>query len=243
MFLFADDTSLLKEIDSNNIITNFNIINKDLETINKWAKLWRVKFNANKTNYMIFSNKSNRLNYPNIYFNGENICKVQYHKHLGITLSDNMTWDQHINNICCKAAKRVDSLKRLKYILPRKSLKIIYTSLIRPVIEYGSIIFDNTSAKNGLRLEAVQRSAMLGCTGAYRLTSTTNMLGELSLDTLETRRCFTRLCTMYRIANNLTPEYLTELVTHSKDMNRRQLKYMTHHIYMKTAKKYAAYDD
>ena len=53
--LFADDTALIKEI--NNTINDFRELNNDLETLNSWSKQWLIAFNADKTNYLIFSNK------------------------------------------------------------------------------------------------------------------------------------------------------------------------------------------
>ena len=44
--LFADDTSLSLAL--NNPDSQAEILNDDLETINKWAKKWKVRFNKEK---------------------------------------------------------------------------------------------------------------------------------------------------------------------------------------------------
>ena len=67
------------------------------------------------------------------------------HKHLGLYFSHDCTWHQHINNITVKAWARINIMRKLKFKLDRKSLETIYTAFIRPLIEYGDIIWDNYS--------------------------------------------------------------------------------------------------
>jgi hypothetical protein len=40
--LFADDTTLIKTLDNND---PFDILNNDLERLNKWSVQWRITFN------------------------------------------------------------------------------------------------------------------------------------------------------------------------------------------------------
>jgi hypothetical protein len=41
--LFADDTTLIKAIDNND---PFDILNNDLERLNKWSVQWRINFST-----------------------------------------------------------------------------------------------------------------------------------------------------------------------------------------------------
>ncbi|CAG2224843.1 unnamed protein product [Mytilus edulis] len=65
-------------------------LNEDLQTLNDWSKQWLVDFNPQKTEYMVFNFRKDA---QPIYlkFNGELIKKVDDHKHLGVTFSDNST--------------------------------------------------------------------------------------------------------------------------------------------------------
>ena len=96
-YLFADDTSLLATINPKNVVSTFSDMNNDLETLSNWANQWRVTFNASKTVYMIISNKSKVPRYPDLYLHGERLTKVTSHKHLGVTLTSNMSWNLHID--------------------------------------------------------------------------------------------------------------------------------------------------
>ena len=72
------------------------------------------------------------------------IKEVENHKHLGLYFSNDGTWHTHISYIKEKAWHRIKILQKLKFQLDRKSLEIIYTSFIRPILEYGNEIWDNS---------------------------------------------------------------------------------------------------
>ena len=88
----------------------------------QWAESWLVKFNANKSEALLISRKTNRPLHPQLLMNNEPIKEVSYHKHLGIFLSSDGTWHDHINSITSKAWLRVNLMRKLKFLLDRKSL-------------------------------------------------------------------------------------------------------------------------
>jgi len=69
--------------------------------------------------------------------------EFQSHKHLGITISQNGKWNEHIQSIVSKACSRLNLLRKLLFTIDRKSLQILYFSLVRPIMEYGDIVWDN----------------------------------------------------------------------------------------------------
>ena len=71
------------------------------------------------------------------------IIEVDHHKHLGVYLSNDCTRHHHINYIKEKTWFRVNIMRRLKFVLDRKSLEVIYTAFIRPCLEYSGVIWDN----------------------------------------------------------------------------------------------------
>lgn len=56
---------------------------------------------------------------------------------LGIFLSNDGTWYEHINYITSKAWQKIFIMRKLKFLLDRESLNIVYVSFIRPVLEYA----------------------------------------------------------------------------------------------------------
>jgi hypothetical protein len=203
---YADDTTLLETVKTP--IESVNKINKDLEIISKWAKMWRVTFNPDKTFYLIISLKTTPRYYPPINLDGIQIQETTQFTNLGITLTKNMSWKPHIDKLIDKASKRVTMLKRYQHKLPRPALETIYLTMIRPVLEYGNIIYDNCPNYINNKLEAVQRRAALICTGAYRHTENKRLLNELGWESLYDRRQQHKLIMYYKIASKQVPDYL-----------------------------------
>ena len=60
----------------------------------------------------------------------------------------------------------VGSLRKLYYIIPRKSLMTIYKSFIRPHLDYCDLIYDKPSNESFCnKIESIQYNAMLAITG------------------------------------------------------------------------------
>ena len=139
--LFVDDTSLFIILDNPDVAAE--ILNADLEKIAKWAEAWLVKFNPLKTETLLISRKINKPVHSSLIMLGQQIKEVEFHKHLGIYIfSNDGLWHKHIDYIKEKAWTRI-IMRRLKYELDRKSLGIIYTTFIRPILEYADVIWDN----------------------------------------------------------------------------------------------------
>ena len=81
ILIFADDTTLLT-FGANSLETS-NTLNRDLVKISNWAKTWKVKFGADKSRTVVFTNKTPQVS-PPIVLNSDPIKQVEIHKHLGI---------------------------------------------------------------------------------------------------------------------------------------------------------------
>ena len=216
--LFADDTSLL-DIFTNPLTSSLKI-NRDLERIYKWGRLWRVKFNPIKTIFQIISNRKNVI-YPNLIFDGVVIKRSIEHVHLGLTITSNLSWQRHIDKAILKANKLLYVMNNIKTKLPRNALCALYKSMLLPVIEYCDVIFDNCTIRAALALENVQRWAALACTGAYKHTSNDRLLLELNWIPLRQRRTNHKLVILYKIIHGLAPSYLTAILPRPRDAGYR----------------------
>ena len=93
--LFADDTSLgysSSNVDEIKIVAEHDFIELDI-----WSKKWLMSFNPDKTEIMIFNNITLPDNFE-LSFNGNPINLTNNHKHLGVTLSSDAKWNEHIDN-------------------------------------------------------------------------------------------------------------------------------------------------
>ena len=86
---------------------------------------------------MIVSNKKVPTVYPHLYLNGHVLTKVGSHKHLGMTLTKDMSWNLHIDVIIKKAASRLSGIRRIRFLITRKARVTLYNALVLPILEYG----------------------------------------------------------------------------------------------------------
>ena len=127
--LFADDTSLFIIVED--AITAAACLNNDLDKISQWAAKWLVTFHPSKTESLLISRKTIKERHPPIFMQNHRVVEVHSHKHLGVVLSSDCSWHQHVKYITDKAWNRINIMRKLKFKLDRKSLEIIYIAFIR----------------------------------------------------------------------------------------------------------------
>ena len=208
--LYADDTTLY--VASDDLEEGSALLNEDLSAISEWANQWLVTFCPQKTVYMHVSLKKDKQNPPPIFFEGKQLEEVQHHKHLGVVFSNNLTWSEHITSIAKSAGKCVGAMKKLKHSVDRKTLNSVYLTFVRPKLEYASIVWQDCSDVNSQLLENLQLDAARVVTGAKRGTSHALIYEECGWPLLSKRREEQQLIQFYKMTNNMTPDYLTDLI-------------------------------
>ena len=107
------------------------------------------------------SNKSDwKLNPPPVIFDNTAVSEVNHHTYLGITFSFNLRWNTHVDELCTKANKRLKVMLPLKYKLDQRSLQNMYKSFVRPVMEYGIVVWGRTYDTSLSKLEERNIKAM-----------------------------------------------------------------------------------
>ena len=101
----------------------------------------------------------------------QTLGNVQSAKYLGITITENMDWGQHISDISSKAAKTLDFLRRNLSFSPRSAREVAYKTLVRLKLEYVSPIWSPYSKTQIQQVEKVQRTAVRWTCRMWRNTS------------------------------------------------------------------------
>ena len=125
---------------------------------------------------------------------------VQSAKYLGITISDNMDWCQHISEISSKATKTLGFLRRNLAFAPQSTKEVAYKTLVRPKLEYAAPIWSPYSKLQINQVEKVQRTAARWTCRRWRNTSSVGeMLDELESPSLEASRYRSALLLFHKI--------------------------------------------
>ena len=93
-----------------------------------------------------------------------------------MVLSRDFAWSAHINSLISKASQRVGMIKRLKYTLNPQTLQKLYLTIIRPILEYGCVLFDNCTQSESSALENVQLDGARVSVGAFWNTNKEKLL-------------------------------------------------------------------
>ena len=102
----------------------------------------RVKLNSEKCKDLRISFVKNEPQFAPIVVDGKELERVTSAKLLGLTISSNLTWNEHISDVIKKASKRLYFLVQLKRSrVPRHDMSTFYTACIRSVLTYAAPAF------------------------------------------------------------------------------------------------------
>ena len=151
--LFADDILLYHLI---SVLEDYATLQRAISLIEEWSITNFLNFNAAKCKYMIISRKRSPPSpeYPLRLF-GCPMQSVDCYKYLGLLITNNLTWSTHIDSVCSCAKKILGLIYRRFYSSANQdTLKQLYTSLVRPHLEYACQVWDPHLVKDKKALEA-----------------------------------------------------------------------------------------
>ena len=196
--LFADDAKLMRQVqDENDCI----ILQRDIEKLRDWCGTWQMEFNVKKCKVMEFGKSKRRVHYD--YKMGSEILKKSKEEEdLGVTFTESLTPDKHINKITGEVMNLLRRIKMSFTYMDVEMMRILISSLIRPRLEYAAVVWSPHTKKNIRKLERVQRAATKMVPELSELTYE-ERLKQMELPTLERRRERGDLISIYRMINGL----------------------------------------
>ena len=179
--LFADDTIVLAS--GYNLPDLINHVNEEMQKLANWFRANRMAVNISKTKYMIFRPKGQQLNLQGktvIYnnneigqpdspelifelercFNDNPVKEHRTYKLLGVYFDEHLSFDQHVQTVCSKISQSNFIISRAKNFLDKKSLKMLYSSMVHPHLIYCLPIYGCTSQKNIAKLSKIQKKVI-----------------------------------------------------------------------------------
>ena len=95
---------------------------------------------------------------PRVEVAGDTLNVVHESKVLGIIIENSLKWKSHVEYICGKARKKFFILTNMMNLsLDYQIILDIYTKEIRPILEYGAVVFHSGLTKElSDQLETIQ---------------------------------------------------------------------------------------
>jgi len=104
---------------------------------------------------------------------------VNAHSYLGVTVSSDLRWHEHVSSVSAKAVKTINFIRCNVYCCPPDTKATADISLVRPHLEYAAAAWDPYLVGDCKQLEKVQRQAARFVKRDYR--STTSVSSFLNL--------------------------------------------------------------
>ena len=113
-----------------------------VSTVENWSSSNGLHPNVDKCKELQIDFKTTKQSFDPLTVKGKKLPVVKNVKILGLTISSNLKWTDHINEVIKKANKRlyfIIFLKRAK-VIP-KDIANFYCTVIRPILEYCAPVF------------------------------------------------------------------------------------------------------
>ena len=198
--LFADDCIIYRTISNENDCRD---LQNDLDSLSKWEKEWCMSFNAAKCTAITITRKRKKIIFDYSLHN-QTLERTEKATYLGVELSSNLTWAEHIKKTCAKANRSIAFLRRNLRINDENIKETAYKGLVRPIVEYCSPIWNPHHKKYISMLDMVQRRAARFVKYDYhRRSSVTSMLDDMKWESLECRRTRADIVMLYKIHHGM----------------------------------------
>ena len=170
-----------------------------------------MDFNASKCSVIhILPSKRKHVIDSSYTLHGQTLETVEESKYLGVTISNNLTWIRHTENVTGKGNKTLGFLRRNFKDCTTQVKAATYTTMVRPTLEYATTVWDPYPRpylqKDIKAVEQVQRRAARYVLNDYSTRTpgcVTGMVNKLQWESLETSRRNDRLTMLYRIQHGL----------------------------------------
>ena len=155
---YVDDSTTTETIGPDH---NSNL--KDLVNyIDNWTASNNMKLNVGKCKELVVDFTRKKHHFASLIVDEVYIERVKSTRILGLTVQDNMKWNEHIHNMVKKASKRLYMLRLLKKSnASTGTLITVYITIIRPVLEYACQVWHyNIQQYLSDDIEYVQKRAL-----------------------------------------------------------------------------------
>ena len=151
--IFADDSKLIKVINS---VEDRDLFNEDILAVTEWAVANKMELNRLKYQLIQYG-KNPELKLPYTIDENTTVNKSETVKDLGVLMSENMLFNDHIIECKNKAKKVAGWILRLVQSRSEETILLLYKTYVRPHLEYACSLWSPHLVKHISAIESVQQ--------------------------------------------------------------------------------------
>ena len=167
-------------------------ISNDVQIVQGWCNKWRMKLSFPKTEVTLFHVRPMQEQFHDIFTIGN--ATLHYNptpKILGITLDEQLNFSTHVGITEKKASRALHVIREVKGIarMSTRNLIRLYVSMVRPILEYGCLVWQTVSQSDLKKLETVQKKALALCLSLPSTAALDALEVAAGIPPLELRYC------------------------------------------------------
>ena len=147
-------------------------------------------------------------------------------KYLGLLVKNDLSWVDHILQLCKTVNYYVHVLRRLNKIFPKRLLLKMYKSYIQSKLDFGLSIRGCSTEGNLDRVQRIQNfCARTICKNYYYInTREIGLVHSLKIQTIRQHRDYFLSVLMFKAVRDLAPHYLCNDVTMIVDVHSYDIR-------------------
>lgn len=228
--MYADDLKIYREISST---LDCCALQSDVNELISWCTENGMELNIDKCKTITFTRRQTYVTHD--YAIGNNIIERVFSiRDLGVIIDSKLKFTEHISTVTAKGFAVLGFIRRnSQSFRDVYTLKALYCSLVRSVMEYAVCVWSPYHATHMLRIEKVQRCFIHYCLRQLPWNDPTNLPDYVSrcrlidLETLTSRRTkIQRLFVYDLLSNNIDCSELTNelrFYAPTRQLRERQL--------------------
>jgi hypothetical protein len=186
--IFADDLKIFREISS---LRDCHLLQSDINSVCDWCAANSMRLNSNKTRLMSYSRKTNILSFAYRLCHSV-IARTTSIKDLGVFFDSKLYFHDHVDFMFSACMKILGLIRSITFRFSSLDcLFLLYCALVRPRLEYASVVWNSITTTDSKKLERIQQKFASDC--YYRFFpnlpySYESASYKLNLPSLSTRR-------------------------------------------------------
>lgn len=153
ILLFADDAKLFGPVSNPAQCAS---LQSDLNSIMTWTQTWQLPLNLQKCSVLHLGYRNPRSRY---HLGQNELVQTEHERDLGIIMDEKLKFHDQSSQVIKKANRILAIIKRSFSFIDKKIFRKLYKALVRPIIEYGNVIWGPWYTGDQEKIEKIQRRA------------------------------------------------------------------------------------
>ena len=151
--MFTDDAKVFRQIETS---ADTATLQNDLDHLTDWSKKWQMNFNVNRCKRFHIGQTNPHNKYT---IAGIDLIESDQERDLGIIVDNKLKFHSQTAHTINKGFSILSIIKKSFENLDEHTVPILYKTLVRPILEYGNIIWWPHYSSNKHKIDRVQHRA------------------------------------------------------------------------------------